>query len=287
VKRILIAVLLASAFALPAGGAEMTATDAAALAAAAALNSPPVPPAVAPQRIVEFTLLPAETSPAVAQRPPASAPAVASAPKPPAAVAVPAVAPGPAQPRQSVAVAPPAPAAPATPPPVAAAKPAGAPAPAVQARQPAPILASAPPSSSSGASQRPAPPPPSPPAAAARGKEAPANGNAFYVAGNKFTLEQAFADATLDKLSGRGSGDIVIIATERETTKLTIKGSKDGVKNAVRELQRAGGAFYLCERDLKGIDPKDLLPGVKVERALTKQEAQANAPASRIRRACT
>jgi intracellular sulfur oxidation DsrE/DsrF family protein len=132
---------------------------------------------------------------------------------------------------------------------------------------------------------------PMPPAALA-GAE-----GAFYIAGDRFTLEQAFADAALDKLNAAGSGAFVIVAIERESAKLTVKGAKPNVKNAVRQLQRAGGTFYLCERDVRqaGFDAKDLLPGVKIERALKKQEgqatgmeaAQAGPELRRIRRVCS
>jgi intracellular sulfur oxidation DsrE/DsrF family protein len=112
-----------------------------------------------------------------------------------------------------------------------------------------------------------------------------------FVAGDTFSLEQAFADATLEKLGG--ASGFTIVATQREAAKLTEKGAKPGVKTAVRQFQQAGGHFYLCDRDLAAarLAAKDVLPGVKVERALTKQEQQAtsaqDAELRRVRRACS
>lgn len=139
----------------------------------------------------------------------------------------------------------------------------------------------------------PAPPASPPPAAAA--PPLPLNDSGFYIAGNRFTLEQAFADATLGKLGVPGG--FVIVVTEREAAKLTAKGAKADVKTAVRQLQRAGGTFFLCERDLKlvNVAVKDVLPGVRVERALSARElqptsveaAQAGTLVRRVRRACS
>lgn len=131
-------------------------------------------------------------------------------------------------------------------------------------------------------------------AAAQTPVKAGASGGSVFVAGDAFSLEQAFADATLEKLGGAGS--FTIVATQREAAKLTEKGAKPNVKTAVRQFQQAGGRFYLCDRDLAAakLAPKDVLPGVKVERALTKQEQQAtgavaaqDAELRRVRRACS
>ena len=147
------------------------------------------------------------------------------------------------------------------------------------------------------AAEAPMPARPSADPAAAPVGAAPSGAPAsLYIAGDRFSLEQAFADAALDKLNAAGSGAFVIVATERESVKLTLKGAKPNVKNAVRQLQRAGGTFYLCERDVRqaGFEAKDLLPGVKIERGLKKQELQATGveaaqagPVRRIRRVCS
>lgn len=100
-------------------------------------------------------------------------------------------------------------------------------------------------------------------------------GGAVYIAGDRFSLEQAIADATLENVGPDGSTPFQIVAIGPESRKLTVKGTKRNVREAVRRIQGAGGTFYVCERDVKqaGFSQKDLLPGVRIERGWTQQEA--------------
>ncbi len=109
----------------------------------------------------------------------------------------------------------------------------------------------------------------------------------LYVAGERVSLEQAIADATLDALGPDESAAFQIVAVGPEMKKLTLKGTKPKVRDAIRELQRAGGIFYVCERDLKqaGVAKKDLLSGVRIEHAPTAKDRSA-ASLRRIRGFC-
>ncbi len=120
----------------------------------------------------------------------------------------------------------------------------------------------------------------------ARAAEGP--GSVLYVAGEQVSLEQAIADATLDALGPDESTEFQIVALGREMKKLTFKGTRPKVRDAIRELQSAGGIFYVCERDLKqaGFAKKDLLPGVRIEHAPTAKDRFAAAPLRRIRGFC-
>ncbi len=116
--------------------------------------------------------------------------------------------------------------------------------------------------------------------------------SALYVAGERFSLEQAIADATLENVGPDEPPAFQIVALGPEMRKLTVKGTKKSVRDAVREMQRAGATFYVCERDIKlaGLARKDLLSGVKVERAATPREltrpAADAAALVRVRRLC-
>ena len=118
---------------------------------------------------------------------------------------------------------------------------------------------------------------------------------AIYIAGDRFSLEQAIADATLENVGPDGSSPFVVVATGSESRKLTVKGTKRNIRDAVRRMQRAGGAFYVCERDVKqaGLSKKDLLPGVQIERGWNNEELTQPAGSGsvspalrRIRRLC-
>jgi len=121
-------------------------------------------------------------------------------------------------------------------------------------------------------------------------------GGAVYVAGDRFSLEQAIADATLENVGPDGSTPFHIVAIGRESRKLTIRGTKRNVREAVRRIRSAGGTFYICERDVKqqGLSQKDLLPGVRIERGWAEKEltqpARNDSPVPpalrRIRRIC-
>ncbi len=104
--------------------------------------------------------------------------------------------------------------------------------------------------------------------AASLNAQQPGSG-ALYIAGERFSLEQAIADATLEALGPDESAALQIVALGPEMRKLTLKGTRRGVREAVQQMQRAGGTFYVCERDLKqaGLAKKDLLSGVRIERA--------------------
>ncbi len=114
------------------------------------------------------------------------------------------------------------------------------------------------------------------------------SGAALYVAGERVSLEQAIADATLDALGPDESEAFQIVALGPEMRKLTLKGTKPKLRDAVRELQRAGGTFYVCERDLKqaGLAKKDLLSGVRIEHAATPKDRPAAASLLRLRGFC-
>ena len=123
------------------------------------------------------------------------------------------------------------------------------------------------------------------------------DGGAVYIAGDRFSLEQAIADATLENIGPDGSNPFQIVAMGSESRKLTVKGTKRNVREAIRRIQGAGGTFYICERDVKqlGLSRKDLLPGVRIERGWTQKELtqpsgneNASVPPAlrRIRRIC-
>lgn len=117
--------------------------------------------------------------------------------------------------------------------------------------------------------------------------------SALYIAGERFSLEQAIADATLESLGPDGASPFTVVAIGPESRKLTFKGTRPNVRDAVRRMQQSGGLFFVCERDVKqaGWARKDLLPGVQVERGLSDKElsdgSAGEAPSvRRIRRLC-
>ncbi len=97
---------------------------------------------------------------------------------------------------------------------------------------------------------------------------------AVYIAGERFSLEQAIADAALENVGPDESAPFQIVAIGPEMRKLTVKGSKRNIRDAVERMERAGGSFYVCERDVKQarLGKKDLLPGVRIERGWTEKE---------------
>jgi len=128
--------------------------------------------------------------------------------------------------------------------------------------------------------------------AAAQAEEIATADGPLYIAGDRFSLEQAIADATLENLGPDGTSPFTVIAIGLESRKLTVKGTRPNVRDAVRRMQRSGGLFYVCERDVKqaGWARKDLLPGIQIEHSLSDKSSDrysAEAPSvRRIRRLC-
>lgn len=98
-----------------------------------------------------------------------------------------------------------------------------------------------------------------------------------YIAGEAFSLEQAAADALRDR-SASPSDPMSVLVLRSEVRKLSTGGATSESRGLADKLQAARVPIYVCERDAKaaGLATPQLLPGVRVERGWTREEALAN-----------
>jgi predicted peroxiredoxin len=92
---------------------------------------------------------------------------------------------------------------------------------------------------------------------------APPRGSNLFIAGDGFSLEQALADAQLQR-TPFDPPNYKILVTGEEAERLAADRADPEVVDLVREAQQSGASIYVCSKDLKrlGLDPGELLPGV-------------------------
>lgn len=98
-----------------------------------------------------------------------------------------------------------------------------------------------------------------------------------YVAGDAFSLEQVAADALRERASSPVD-PLAVLVLRSELRRLTRSGSTQESQTLVDRLQSARVAVFVCDRDARsaGLEAGAFLPGVRVERGWTREEAAAD-----------
>lgn len=85
----------------------------------------------------------------------------------------------------------------------------------------------------------------------------------LFIAGDGFTLEQAIADAAVQRTE-QDPPSYKILVTGSEARRVVAAGAARDVIDLIRKARQSGASVFVCGKDLKalGLRPEDLLPGV-------------------------